>query len=149
MRIYLFHILMIWVFCAYTNVCTVFNRSALKRQYQDRDQSSSPPSKQAHREDPQRGRLKNKQDLMMMTSVFILLLSSCAETVVPSRHLVLLYVRSGSEEVFDALMLSTPTLSGLREAVSKHSSTQVPPLFLKNKPTCLHMYGLIFPLSQG
>lgn len=32
--------------------------------------------------------------------------------------IVLLYVRTGTEEVFDALMLSTPTLSGLREAVS-------------------------------
>uniref|UniRef100_H3DIR3 Grainyhead-like transcription factor 3 n=1 Tax=Tetraodon nigroviridis TaxID=99883 RepID=H3DIR3_TETNG len=62
------------------------DRSVLKRLYQDRDQSSSPPSKQARREDPQR---------------------------------VLLYVRSGSEEVYDALMLSTPTLSGFREAVSE------------------------------
>lgn len=32
--------------------------------------------------------------------------------------LVMLYVRTGAEEVFDALMLSTPTLSGLQEAVS-------------------------------
>lgn len=32
--------------------------------------------------------------------------------------IVLLYVRTGAEEVFDALMLSTPTLSGLRKAVS-------------------------------
>lgn len=32
--------------------------------------------------------------------------------------LVLLYVRTGTEEVFDALMLNSPTLSGLREAVS-------------------------------
>ncbi|XP_037341548.1 grainyhead-like protein 3 homolog [Pungitius pungitius] len=32
---------------------------------------------------------------------------------------VLLYVRTHSDEVFDALMLSTPTLSGLREAVSE------------------------------
>lgn len=37
-----------------------------------------------------------------------------------SSHLpiVLLYVRTGAEEVFDALMLSSPTVSGLREAVS-------------------------------
>ncbi|XP_040916584.1 grainyhead-like protein 3 homolog [Toxotes jaculatrix] len=61
-------------------------RSSLKRLYPDRDQNSSPPSKQTRREDPQR---------------------------------VLLYVRTGTEEVFDALMLSTPTLSGLREAISK------------------------------
>lgn len=32
--------------------------------------------------------------------------------------LVLLYVRKESEEVFDALMLKTPTLKGLVEAVS-------------------------------
>ncbi|KAM8913882.1 grainyhead-like protein 3 homolog isoform 2-T2 [Spinachia spinachia] len=61
-------------------------RSSLKRLYPDREQISSPPSKQARREDPQR---------------------------------VLLYVRTHSNEVFDALMLSTPTLSGLREAVSE------------------------------
>nr|XP_046269747.1 grainyhead-like protein 3 homolog isoform X2 [Scatophagus argus] len=66
-------------------------RSSLKRLYQDRDQNSSPPSKQARREDPQR---------------------------------VLLYVRTGAEEVFDALMLSTPTLSGLREAVSEKYGMQ-------------------------
>lgn len=36
----------------------------------------------------------------------------------PCPPLVLLYVRTAAEEVFDALMLSTPTLSGLREAVS-------------------------------
>lgn len=66
-------------------------RSSMKRFFQDRDQSSSPPSKQARREDPQR---------------------------------VLLYVRTGAEEVFDALMLSTPTLSGLREAVSEKYGMQ-------------------------
>lgn len=31
--------------------------------------------------------------------------------------LVLIYVRTGAEEVFDALMLSSPTVYGLREAV--------------------------------
>ncbi|TKS86711.1 Grainyhead-like protein 3 -like protein [Collichthys lucidus] len=66
-------------------------RSSLKRMYQDRDQNSSPPSKQTRREDPQR---------------------------------VLLYVRTGAEEVFDALMLSTPTLSGLRKAVSEKYGMQ-------------------------
>lgn len=66
-------------------------RSSLKRLYQERDQNSSPPSKQARREDPQR---------------------------------VLLYVRTGAEEVFDALMLNTPTLSGLREAVSEKYGMQ-------------------------
>uniref|UniRef100_A0A3Q3EJJ7 Grainyhead-like transcription factor 3 n=1 Tax=Labrus bergylta TaxID=56723 RepID=A0A3Q3EJJ7_9LABR len=65
--------------------------SSMKRLYQKRDQSSSPPSKQARREDPQR---------------------------------VLLYVRSGAEEVFDALMLNTPTVSGLREAVSEKYGMQ-------------------------
>ncbi|XP_068195184.1 grainyhead-like protein 3 homolog [Antennarius striatus] len=37
---------------------------------------------------------------------------------------VLLYLRTGPEEVFDALMLSTPTLSGLREAVSEKYGMQ-------------------------
>ncbi|XP_072221028.1 grainyhead-like protein 3 homolog [Leuresthes tenuis] len=32
---------------------------------------------------------------------------------------VLLYVRTSTEEVFDALMLSSPTVSGLREAISE------------------------------
>ncbi|CAG10445.1 unnamed protein product, partial [Tetraodon nigroviridis] len=74
------------IFCDKATPMDDTDRSVLKRLYQDRDQSSSPPSKQARREDPQR---------------------------------VLLYVRSGSEEVYDALMLSTPTLSGFREAVSE------------------------------
>uniref|UniRef100_A0A671VC71 Grainyhead like transcription factor 3 n=1 Tax=Sparus aurata TaxID=8175 RepID=A0A671VC71_SPAAU len=65
--------------------------SCMKRSFQDRDQSSSPPSKQARKEDPQR---------------------------------VLLYVRTAAEEVFDALMLSTPTVSGLREAVSEKYGMQ-------------------------
>lgn len=33
-------------------------------------------------------------------------------------HIVLLYVRKETEEVFDALMLKNPTLKGLVEAVS-------------------------------
>ncbi|XP_034714843.1 grainyhead-like protein 3 homolog [Etheostoma cragini] len=37
---------------------------------------------------------------------------------------VLLYVRTCAEEVFDALMLNTPTLSGLREAVSEKYGIQ-------------------------
>ncbi|KAK2891883.1 grainyhead-like protein 3 homolog [Channa argus] len=37
---------------------------------------------------------------------------------------VLLYVRTGAEEVFDALMLSTPTLSGLQEAISEKYGMQ-------------------------
>lgn len=36
----------------------------------------------------------------------------------PDWGLVLLYVRKESEEVFDALMLKTPSLKGLMEAVS-------------------------------
>ncbi|XP_074516002.1 grainyhead-like protein 3 homolog [Sebastes fasciatus] len=67
-------------------------RSAMKRLYPDRDQNSSPPSKQARRVDPQR---------------------------------VLLYVRTCAEEVFDALMLSAPTVSGLREAVSEKYGMQI------------------------
>ncbi|XP_071384219.1 grainyhead-like protein 3 homolog [Centroberyx affinis] len=37
---------------------------------------------------------------------------------------VLLYVRAETEEVFDALMLSTPTLMGLREAISEKYGMQ-------------------------
>uniref|UniRef100_A0A3P9B7R2 Grainyhead-like protein 3 homolog n=1 Tax=Maylandia zebra TaxID=106582 RepID=A0A3P9B7R2_9CICH len=37
---------------------------------------------------------------------------------------VLLYVRTNSEEVFDALMLNSPTLSGLREAISEKYGLQ-------------------------
>lgn len=37
---------------------------------------------------------------------------------------VLLYVRTGTEEVFDALMLNSPTLSGLREAISEKYGLQ-------------------------
>ncbi|XP_037551406.1 grainyhead-like protein 3 homolog [Nematolebias whitei] len=37
---------------------------------------------------------------------------------------VLLYVRTSTEEVFDALMLSSPTLSGLREAISEKYGLQ-------------------------
>ncbi|XP_056152213.1 grainyhead-like protein 3 homolog [Lampris incognitus] len=37
---------------------------------------------------------------------------------------VLLYVRTESEEVFDALMLNTPTLMGLREAISQKYGMQ-------------------------
>ncbi|KAK2825953.1 hypothetical protein Q5P01_020167 [Channa striata] len=66
-------------------------RGSMKRLYPDRDQSSSPPSKQVRVEDAQR---------------------------------VLLYVRTGAEEVFDALMLNTPTLSGLREAISEKYGMQ-------------------------
>ncbi|XP_041669187.1 grainyhead-like protein 3 homolog [Cheilinus undulatus] len=66
-------------------------RSSMKRLYQNRDQTNSPPSKLARRDDPQR---------------------------------VLLYVRTGAEEVFDALMLNTPTLAGLREAVSEKYGMQ-------------------------
>uniref|UniRef100_UPI0037E7B07B grainyhead-like protein 3 homolog n=1 Tax=Semicossyphus pulcher TaxID=241346 RepID=UPI0037E7B07B len=67
------------------------DRSSMKRMYQNRDQTSSPPSKLARREDS---------------------------------HRVLLYVRTAAEEVFDALMLNTPTLSGLREAVSEKYGMQ-------------------------
>ncbi|XP_036006818.1 grainyhead-like protein 3 homolog, partial [Fundulus heteroclitus] len=38
--------------------------------------------------------------------------------------LVLLYVRTGAEEVFDALMLNSPTLSGLQEAISEKYGLQ-------------------------
>ncbi|CAK6971473.1 grainyhead-like protein 3 homolog [Scomber scombrus] len=37
---------------------------------------------------------------------------------------ILLYVRTGAEEVFDALMLNSPTLSSLREAISEKYGMQ-------------------------
>lgn len=37
-----------------------------------------------------------------------------------------MYVRTGTEEVFDALMLNSPTLSGLRDAVSNASAKPFP-----------------------
>uniref|UniRef100_A0A8C1WKC1 Grainyhead-like transcription factor 3 n=1 Tax=Cyprinus carpio TaxID=7962 RepID=A0A8C1WKC1_CYPCA len=70
------------------------DRTSLKRIncYTDSgDQNSSPPSKQARRDEQQR---------------------------------VLLYVRRETEEVFDALMLNTPTLKGLREAISEKYGMQ-------------------------
>ncbi|XP_010770972.1 grainyhead-like protein 3 homolog [Notothenia coriiceps] len=67
-------------------------RSSMKRSYSDRDQNSSPSTKQVRKEDSQR---------------------------------VLLYVRTCAEEVFDALMLKTPTLLGLREAVSEKYGMQI------------------------
>ncbi|XP_016124025.1 grainyhead-like protein 3 homolog isoform X1 [Sinocyclocheilus grahami] len=70
------------------------DRTSLKRTncYADGgDQVSSPPSKQARRDEQQR---------------------------------VLLYVRRETEEVFDALMLNTPTLKGLREAISEKYGMQ-------------------------
>lgn len=39
----------------------------------------------------------------------------------PGWEAVLLYVRKESEEVFDALMLKTPSLKGLMEAVSSRN----------------------------
>lgn len=42
--------------------------------------------------------------------------------LIPNWGLVLLYVRKESEEVFDALMLKTPSLKGLMEAVSSINS---------------------------
>lgn len=41
-----------------------FDRGSLKRMYQDREQSSSPPSKQARREDPQRGVQKSRNPVL-------------------------------------------------------------------------------------
>uniref|UniRef100_A0A8C6UJU4 GRHL1/CP2 C-terminal domain-containing protein n=1 Tax=Neogobius melanostomus TaxID=47308 RepID=A0A8C6UJU4_9GOBI len=39
-------------------------------------------------------------------------------------HRVLLYIRTSAEQVFDALLLSTPTLGGLREALSQKYGMQ-------------------------
>lgn len=48
--------------------------------------------------------------------------SKLQKTEDPQR--VLLYIRTSAEEVFDALMLNTPTLSGLREALSQKYGMQ-------------------------
>lgn len=55
---------------------------------------------------------------------------------------VLLYVRTGADEVFDALMLNTPTLSGLREAVSNTLINKVikPDLSPLYKHTLTHIH---------
>ncbi|XP_061157240.1 grainyhead-like protein 3 homolog isoform X1 [Syngnathus typhle] len=87
-------------------------RTSMKRLYSDREQSTSPPSKQARRDESQRG----KETVIKLTSQRFTL-----EFLSPK---VLLYVRRATEEVFDALMLSTPTVSGLREAISEKYGMQ-------------------------
>ncbi|XP_034015480.1 grainyhead-like protein 3 homolog isoform X2 [Thalassophryne amazonica] len=78
--------------CGLASTLDGIDRSSMKRLYSESaEQSGSPSSKQARREDSQR---------------------------------VLLYVRSGAQEVFDALMLNTPTLMGLREAISEKYGVQ-------------------------
>lgn len=64
-------------------------------------------------------------DASILTSARLCLLFSLCVTCVLSPSLlltpggsVLLYVRKEAEEVFDALMLKTPSLKGLMEAVS-------------------------------
>lgn len=46
--------------------------------------------------------------------------------------IVLLYVRKEAEEVFDALMLKTPSLKGLMEAVSRRPSKEPQGIPLKH-----------------
>lgn len=48
--------------------------------------------------------------------------SNCTVNSSPNCFPVLLYVRKESEEVFDALMLKTPSLKGLMEAVSNKAA---------------------------
>lgn len=50
-------------------------------------------------------------------------------------RIVLLYVRTHTDEAFDALMLRTPTLSGLREAVS-HKPSKVSEIILQHGQIC-------------
>ncbi|KAM8834333.1 grainyhead-like protein 3 homolog [Synchiropus picturatus] len=77
--------------CSLQRMATPMEETERKRFYPDREQSNSPPSKQARWDDT---------------------------------HRVLLYVRTSTEEVFDALMLSSPTLSGLKEAISEKYGMQ-------------------------
>lgn len=70
---------------------------------------------------------KSRESMHMCMSVYLYVW----ETTIDHFDLalpVLLYVRKESEEVFDALMLKTPTLKGLVEAVS--SRTAVLPKFV-------------------
>ncbi|XP_077415411.1 grainyhead-like protein 3 homolog isoform X1 [Vanacampus margaritifer] len=92
-------------------------RTSLKRLYSDREQSSSPPGKQARRDDSQRSKsfFGGHGDTSEILKCFLF--------GFPSKK-VLLYVRRAAEEVFDALMLNTPTLSGLREAISEKYGMQ-------------------------
>ena len=115
-------------------------RSCLKRSYQDMgDQGSTPPSKTPRRDESQRGKQMSKQGLSMLgffcccccllrDGAFGALSTQTPKRVSHGRlfsrcSAVLLYVRTESEEVFDALMLNTPTLASLREAVSPEMYT--------------------------
>lgn len=73
---------------------------------------------------------------------------SCELTVlsVPQITVVLLYVRKESEEVFDALMLKTPSLKGLMEAVSRRSSAEPHGILLEQ---LLHSPSSLPPWSLG
>ena len=120
------------------------SRSSLKRRYPDKEHSLSPAAKQIKAEDTQRGETREQASERRITSAhtetlhfawkfsldcltigcFISLCAFLDLAGLTGEHCmtlcvsVLLYVRSESEEVFDALMLNTPTLIGLREAVS-------------------------------
>ncbi|XP_061650901.1 grainyhead-like protein 3 homolog isoform X1 [Phyllopteryx taeniolatus] len=90
-------------------------RTSLKRLYSDREQNCSPPSKQVRRDDSQRGKTTNFVVWVLIKPSESLNAYSLYLCFLPK---VLLYVRRAAEEVFDALMLDTPTVSGLREAIS-------------------------------
>ncbi|NXQ36447.1 GRHL3 protein, partial [Alaudala cheleensis] len=70
------------------------------------------PPKQSKEEDPQRG---NPGLLELLGA----LAARAAPELPPCSLAVLLYVRREPEEVFDALMLKTPDLQGLRTAISE------------------------------
>lgn len=56
--------------------------------------------------------------IMLQIQVYKLYCSSQMKFILPPLSAVLLYVRKETDEVFDALMLKSPTLRGLMDAVS-------------------------------
>lgn len=121
------------LFCPSESVVFLSLRLPLKRSGASFTEELDPvPPKQTKEEDPQRGNhwdgnfLDVESHLIQVTSDLELheapSCSECALRVLSQccalSLSVLLYVRRESEEVFDALMLKTPDLQGLRTAVS-------------------------------
>ncbi|XP_066573378.1 grainyhead-like protein 3 homolog isoform X2 [Amia ocellicauda] len=99
-------------------------RTSLKRSCPPYPDTYSPPvCKQPKREEQQRGKDNfgmNPDTLLERKSILqILLCILCCSHPDCFCLTVLLYVRTESEEVFDALMLNTPNLKGLKDAISE------------------------------
>lgn len=61
---------------------------------------------------------------------------------------MLLYVRKETDEVFDALMLKSPTLRGLMDAVSGAERTQRHNSFVFRAPNYKALYYVIWQISE-